>query len=596
MPEASRSQKRWLAFAGCVLLVAVLYFARAVLMPVALAILLTFVLGPPVARLQRWMGRVPAVLATVSLGFCVLGLASWGLGIQLEKLTADLPSYRTNIREKVADIRRAGSGSSVMKVQDTIEDIKAEIGGPQEPQSQPIVVHPEPAVSAWGVPTWLDPFLEPLATAGLVITLVIFMLLRRDELRGRLIGLVGRGHLAVTTRALEDAATRISRQLLTQSFVNTVYGLGVGFGLFLIGVPYAALWGVLAAVLRFVPYVGAFIGAAAPTLVAVAALPGWGPSLWVIGLFVGLELLTNLCLETVLYADVAGVSQVALLISLAFWTWLWGPVGLLMGTSLTVCLVVLGKHVPGLQFVTALMTDAEPLAPDIHYYQRLLAHDPSEASDLVDRHLRTETPETVYDTLMLPALNYAARDRLENRLSPDEEVAVVESTRELLGDVDIRNGNSRHANDGGTPGAVSEPSEPVGDRVNVLGWPANADSDAVALGMLKDLLDQAPVALDIRSEHTLPSDLVKTIQELGYPIVCIADLPPRPSSRTRYLIKKLRSALPDLKIVVGRWAPPVLADDGAETLVEAGADRVGSTLVETRSQLGELARLVRPTS
>ena len=203
--------------------------------------------------------------------------------------------------------------------------------------------------------------------------MVIFMLLERRDLRDRLIGLFGLGHLTVTTKAFDEAGTRVSRQLLMQSLVNLVYGIAAGIGLYVLGVPYPMVWAALGAALRFIPYIGPVIGAGAPILVSLAALPGWAGPLYVVALFVVLELFTNLVLETVLYAGAAGVSQVALLVSLAFWTWLWGPLGLLMATPLTVCLVVLGKHVPGLEFVGMLMADTPALAPEFGYYQRLLA-------------------------------------------------------------------------------------------------------------------------------------------------------------------------------------------------------------------------------
>ena len=279
---------------------------------------------------------------------------------------------------------------------------------------------------------WLAPIVGQLGTAAFVLAMVIFMLLERRDLRDRLIGLVGHGQLAITTKAFDEAGTRVSRQLLMQSLVNLIYGIAVGIGLYFLGVPYPLVWAALGAALRFIPYIGPVLGAGAPILVSLAALQGWAGPLWVVGLFVVLELFTNLVLETVLYAGAAGVSQVALLASVAFWTWLWGPLGLLMATPLTVCLVVLGKHVPGLEFVGTLMADTPALAPEHGYYQRLLARDQAEAADLIERHIKTEPHRSVYDALLLPALNYAERDRLEQRLSVEEETAVIDATRELL--------------------------------------------------------------------------------------------------------------------------------------------------------------------
>ena len=405
-------------------------------MPFALALLLTFVLTPPVTALERWIGRVPAVLVVVTLAFTVLGLAGWGVAQQMENLADDLPRYRDNIRTKIADVRGAGKGGAVEKLQETIEGIKTDLGTPEAPKRVApgsVVVTSEGKAGYSGF-EWLAPIVGPLGTAGLVLVTVIFMLLERRDLRDRLIGLFGQRRLAITTKALDEAGTRVSRQLLMQSLVNLLYGVVAGVGLYFLGVPYPLLWASLGAALRFIPYVGPVLGAGAPILVSLAALEGWTGPIEVLALFVVLELFTNLVLETVLYAGAAGVSQVALLMSVAFWTWLWGPLGLLMATPLTVCLVVLGKHVPGLEFVGTLMADTPALAPEHGYYQRLLASDQSEAADLIDRHIRSESPRSVYDILLLPALNFAERDRLEQRLSQEEEMSVIEATRELLAD------------------------------------------------------------------------------------------------------------------------------------------------------------------
>ena len=276
-----------------------------------------------------------------------------------------------------------------------------------------VFVQSEQASTLWGIPAWLQPFLGPASTAGLVVVLVIFMLLEREELRGRLIGLLGHGNLAVTTKAFDEAGRRVSRQLLMQALVSAIYGACAGVGLWAIGVPYPLLWSALGAALRFVPYLGPIAAAAAPLILSLAVFPGWIEPLWVLALFIALELFTNLVLETVLYAGAAGVSQVALLVAVAGWTWLWGAMGLLLATPLTVCLVVLGKHVSGLEFLSTLIADSPALAPDISYYQRLLARDQSEAADLLARHLANNPPETVYDALLVPALNYAEQDRLD---------------------------------------------------------------------------------------------------------------------------------------------------------------------------------------
>jgi predicted PurR-regulated permease PerM len=582
--------KPWVTFAGCVLVIAVLYWAQAVLVPIALAILLTFVLTPPVTWLERGIGRVPAVLATVTLVFLILGLAGWGLARQTDRLAEDLPGYRVNILAKIADVRGAGTGGSVEKLQDTIEDIKTDLGKSDAARgtvSRPVVVTSE-LVTGFSIFTWLGPIVGPLGTAGLVLAMVIFMLLERRDLRDRLIALFGHGQLTVTTKAFDEAGYRVSRQLLMQSLVNVVYGVAAGLGLYFLGVPYALVWAALGAALRFIPYLGPVLGAGAPILVSLAALQGWAGPLGVVALFVVLELFTNLVLETVLYAGAAGVSQVALLMSVAFWTWLWGPLGLLMATPLTVCLVVLGKHVPGLEFVGTLMADTPALAPEYGYYQRLLARDQGEAAELLERHIKTEPPRSVYDALLLPALNYAERDRLEQRLSADEETAVIDATRELMADVAEsiqRLQSAARPEEPPLPG----PREPL----RVLGYATNGVADEVALAMLAHLVDDLPIAIEMARTRLQASELVALVHAQHVSVVCIADLPPSPPSKTRYLVKRLHAAAPDLRILVGRWGPPALADESTHVLREAGATLVASTLAETRTYLGTLVEIPR---
>ncbi len=593
MDDTLRTLKPWVTFAGCVLVVAVLYWAQAVLVPIGLAILLAFVLAPPVNWLERWIGRVPAVLAVVTLVFTVLGLAAWGISRQVENLAGDLPGYRSNIRTKIADVRGAGRGGSVEKLQETLEEIKEELETPEVPRgtvTKPVVVTSEQTegLTAFG---WMGPIVSQLGTAGLIIAMVIFILLERRDLRDRLIGLFGHGHLTVTTKAFDEAGTRVSRQLLMQSLVNLTYGIAAGAGLYFLDVPYPFVWASLGAALRFIPYVGPLVAAGAPILISLAALEGWRAPLMVVAFYAALELFTNLVLETVLYAGAAGVSQVALLVSVAFWTWLWGTPGLLMATPLTVCLVVLGKHVHGLEFLGTLMADKPALAPEYVYYQRLLARDQGEAADLIAAHLAKDPPRSVYDALLLPALNYAERDRIEERLSTDEESAIIDATRELLADAAL----SIRELDVPTP-APPETALDVAPRdpLRVFAYPANGVADELALAMVAHLVDDLPIAVDLqKSTRLLAAELVSLVERGNYQVVCIADLPPSPPSKTRYLVRRLRAALPDVRIVVGRWAPEILADDSTQALREAGATRVESTLLGTRDYLASLLDLPR---
>ena len=257
-----------------------------------------------------------------------------------------------------------------------------------------VVVKAEESSTFWPIPLAVGPMVERFASAGLVIVLVIFMLIQREDLRNRLIRLVGYGRLTFTTRALEEAGQRISRYLLMQTIINSSFGLAVGLALYLIGVPYAVLWGFLAAVLRFIPYVGPFAAAIMPSALSLAVFEGWLWPILVVGIFVALELICNMVLEPLLYAESAGVSGVGLLVAVAFWTWLWGPVGLVLATPLTVCVVVLGKYVPGMDFIGVLMSDQPAMESNISYYQRLLAMDQAEAAEIVEEHLKTHPAGT----------------------------------------------------------------------------------------------------------------------------------------------------------------------------------------------------------
>ena len=583
-------------FAGGVLIVAVLYWAQAIFVPLALAILVAFLLTPPVAWLQRRIGHVPAVLLVVTLVFATGGSVAWGLTRQMNSLVEDLPGYRANIRTKIAEVRLAGRGGALEKLQEAVEGVKGDLDTSQSPQgtvTRPLVVVSNQVSGFLGL-AWLGPVVGPISTAGFVATMVIFMLIERRDLRDRLIALIGRGQLATTTKAFDEAGDRVSRQLLMQSLVSLLYGIAVFVGLYALHVPYPLVWATLGGVLRFVPYAGPLLAAVAPTLVSLAALQGWTGPLMVLAMFIVFELFTNLVLETVLYAGAVGVSQVALLVSVAFWTWLWGPLGLLMASPLTVCLVVIGKHVPGLTFIGTLMDQAPPLAPEHGYYQRLLARDQSEAAELIDSHIKTAPPASVYDALLLPALAYAERDRLEGRLSVDEEAAVIEATRELTSDAADM---VRRLAPLATPPAVGEPPvmEPQ-EPLRILGYAVNGGADEAALEMLARLLDDLPVVMEVSSARMQATELAALVRSRQFSIVCFADLPPSSSSKTRYLVRRLRAALPALRIEVGRWGPASLADESAQPLLDAGADHVASLLADTRNDVASLLAARQPSA
>jgi predicted PurR-regulated permease PerM len=498
----------------------------------------------------------------------------WTVGDQLRGLAHELPHYRTTIRQRIIELRGANRGGAVEKVQETVKDIQQTISG--QPVRPP-AGQTDPASNPWEVSTAFGPVVDALATTGLVVVLAVFMLLERQELRNRVVRLAGVRHVGRTTKALDEAGARITRYLLMQSLVNGLYGLGVGVGLYLLDVPHALLWAFLGALLRFVPYVGPWIAALAPIALSLAVFTGWTRPVMVVAMFIVLELFTNLILETVLYAGAAGVSAVGLLVAVTFWTWLWGPAGLLMATPLTVCLVVLSRHVPGMRFLAVLLGDEPALSADAVYYQRLLAGDHDEAAEIVEGHLATAAPETVYDAVLLPPLAYVRRDAAE--LSDQQEREVLRGTMAILDDLSPTNRDVAPARAGAATPA------------RVLGYPASSEVDEIALEMLRHVVQSTDMAIEVASTRMLSSEVVATVKERGLAAVCIAAVPPGGLAHAKYLCKKLRATCPEVKLLVGRWGPPGLGGEGAELLIAAGADAVSETLLQTRDQLGQFVAL-----
>jgi predicted PurR-regulated permease PerM len=571
--------------------VAALYWARAVLIPVALAVLLTFLLAPVVGFFdRRGLGRVAPVILVVALAFSVLGAAGWGLSVQALSLRDEIPRYRDNLKAKIVAVRGAGKGGTLEQVQSAVQEVTELLTKSETPPAKPgdrpvaVVVKSEPS-GLWQLPT----LLEGLGSAAVVLVLVIFMLLERQELRNRLIRLIGSSRLTTTTRAMDDAGQRISRYLMMQTIINASFGLGIALGLWLIGLPYPIVWGFLAAALRFLPYVGPWLAGSLVIVFCLAAFPGWQQPLLALGIFLVLELLSNMVMEPWLYGHSAGVSQVALLVSATFWTWLWGPVGLLLATPLTVCLVVVAKHVPDLDFITVLLADQPALDPDTSFYQRLLAADPDEATEIVEDYLESHALGEAYDAVILPALSQVKRDRQRGRITADDERAILEATREIVDELAAE----RPATDEteavrGSP----EAAEGALRRVRVLGCPARDETDALALLMLRHLLDPSRWEVHVASPHQLASEVVAVVEQQAPAVVCIGAVPSGGlASHTRYLCKRLRTRFPDLRIVVGRWGLAHPSEEVRETVLAAGADLVAATLLETRDQIQTVSLL-----
>ena len=576
-----------------VVVIACLYFARPVFIPLALAVLLTFLLNPLVNALERHrLPRIAAVVVTVLLAFTLLGGIGWLLSAQVTTLANDLPQYKNNITSKIRDLRRAGKGGSLEKAQSTVKEVMGELQkdeqGAARKKPAPVVVEQSPS-ELWRIPTTIGPLLELLGTAGLVVVLVIFMLIERQRLVDRLIRLGGYSRLTVTTRVLNESAERITRYLLMQTLINSGFGVAIGLGLSVVGVPYALLWGVLAGVFRFIPYVGPWLGASLPVVTSLAVFPGWMQPLEVLGVFIVTELVIYLVVEPLLYSHSAGVSPLALLVSVAFWTWLWGPIGLILGTPLTVCLVVLGKYVPELEFVVVLFGDEEVITPDAALYQRLLKGDEDEAFEVVESYVKTHPLEQLYDDVLLPALGRVRSDETRGALNEGETRAVVDAAREIVGDLADTVVPAAETRDAG-----AETSAPEVEVTEALACPARGEIDEIALRMLHQLLDPSRVRLHVTSAARLSSEVVAIAGERAPSIIVLGSVAPGGLAQIRYLCKRLRARFPDVKIVVGRWCPDARLEEARAGLATAGVTDISVTLLQTRDQILALSQAPVP--
>jgi len=575
--------------AATVLVIVAFSWAQAVLIPFALAILLTFLLGPIVTRIQQaGLGRGTSVTIVIALTFALLAVIGWATVSQVTSLAEELPKYRQNIRQKVRDLRGMGKGGVLEQVQETVDEVTDEIEQGEASRSaknrRPVIVQAEPAVSWRSL--YLGPLIQPIASATLVLGLLIFMLAQREDLRNRLIRLIGYAHLTVTTKALEEAGQRISRYLLMQIAINGCFGIIISVALFLIGLPYAFLWGFLSVPLLFIPIIGFWTAAALPTILSMGVFTDWWWPLLVIGLFFVLKTIINMLLEPLLYGKSIGVSPVPLLMMIAFWTWLWGPVGLVLATPLTVCLLVFAKHVPQLDFVEVLLSDEPAMEIQVSFYQRLLAMDQVEALEILHQYFKNHKPERVYDELLMPALSYAKEDRRRNNLSDHEELFLFKAMREIIEIAGSDLQRSKVSEDGATGSFSSDPLP----SIKIIGCPAHSEADEVALLMLRQLLASKNCSVDILSSAALAAEVIARVREDNPALVCIAAVAPDGLVQVRYLSKRLSASFPDLRLVIGRWGLGEF-DENEDSLTD-DLGHVGSTLLQTRDQITNLRQLI----
>ena len=580
---------------GFGLAVGILYVAKPVLVPLALAVMLAFILSPVVGRFQSYgLRRVPAAVLAVALTLTAFAAIGWGVGAQINRLAVELPEKKEKIKRKINDLRPTGEGTFA-KLFRMVRELEE---GPKTPEivgdaatptpKEIIAVRREEPTNFDRLIQFAVPVLEPLVTAGFVIILVLFMLVNREDLRNRLISLLGHGHLTGTTRALVDGAERVSRFLLTQLLINVAFAVIFTIGLLVMGVPYAVLWGFLIAVLRFIPYIGTWVAVGFPFLLSFTESPGWTQPLMVIAFAGVLDMVTANVIEPLLFGHSTGVTPIALLVAAAFWTWIWGPIGLVMATPLTVCLVVLGQHVPRLRFFSLLLGSQPPLKPHVSFYQRLLAKDIPEATQVATDQAKASGLPILCDEVFLPALALARRDRKNHGLTTAEEAAIFEATKAILDQVvqtlDAAD-NTAHPASPPQDGEIAHP-------VSILGCPAHHEAEELSLNMLECLLKETGCHLEIISTKALPIEVEDRVSAEHPALVFISILPPGGLIQARYLCRRLRRRFKRLPIVVGFWAETNDFDRLLVTLRAAGASYVTTSLVQAR---GQILALVGPS-
>jgi predicted PurR-regulated permease PerM len=565
----SRDNRHLLVLVSSVVIIAALYFAKVVLVPFALAILFTFVLTPPVRWLERIrLPRILAVLFVVLLGVAAIGSVGWVVTNQLVDATNEYPKYRTNIKAKIESIRRSQPKSlntAAQAVQEISTDLKdvapaatpspapPKGSGAQQGKSPALITttpaKPVPVEIVPAATSFIDSFLiylGPLGTAGIVLVFTIFMLMQREDLRNRFIRLAGDGRLNVMTHALDEAGDRVSHYLFLQFMVNASYGLIIGFSLYLMHLPNAVLFGVIAGILRFLPYIGPPVGALFPVLLSLAVFEDWTRPLMVLGIFVVIEIVVANFIEPMLYGARTGISSLAILVAAVFWTFIWGPIGLVLSTPLTVCLVVLGRHVPNMGFLNVLLGDEPVLSPEAHYYQRLLATDHVEARQVLENHLKEKPLEDLYDRVVIPALTMAEQDRHRNDLDEETAVFIYQSTREFVEGISTKKDAEKPDDSDASQNVAS------GESAHVICVPASGEADELVGVMLAQLLSLAGHRVKCVSIGTV-EEMLREVSKAEPGIVCISAIPPLALTHARSIYARLRAQIPSQPIIVGLW-------------------------------------------
>ena len=609
-----------------IIIVSALYLGREIFVPVALAILLSFVLAAPVRFVQRLHApRALAVVGVVLFAFAIIFALGSVIATQLNGLAGDLPKYQVTILSKIQSVRGVAGGSSTLeRAAGMLQDLGKELDKPKSvapanpltsgtptPGVKPVpveVLQPDPGALE-SLRSLIAPLVSPLATTGIIVIFVIFILIQREDLRNRLIRLAGSHDLQRTTAALDDAAARLSRLFLNQLMLNTGFGVLIGTGLWLIGIPSAALWGILAAVLRFVPYIGSIIAAAFPLALAVAVDPGWWMLAWTAALFFVIEPLVGQVVEPLLYGRTTGLSPVAVVVSATFWTALWGPIGLVLATPLTVCLVVLGRHVERLSFLDVMFGDRPALSPPEIFYQRMLAGDPTEAAEKAEQFLKERSLAAYYDEVALKGMQLAQSDLDRAALDQTRLARIRDTVVEFVDDLsdldDGRPAGNERTVDAEAVDAVEavapasdQPDIPVLDAAAlseqfhgenaVLCIGGRTKLDEAAAIMFSQLCRAHGVGSRVEGPEALSTANIFRLEPSGVALVCLSYIGITSPAHLRYAVRRLRRKLPHASIMVGCWAEGVVNID--ELRETAKADLFATSLREAAQIVVSMAQ------
>jgi predicted PurR-regulated permease PerM len=600
--------------------VAALYFGKDIFLPLAVAVLLTFALAPVVSWLRKFrLPRPVAVIAVVIAAFAAIAIFGTVVATQLGVLAENLPLYQSNIEAKVRVVKNANVGEGVVdRVSRLLERLGAEIrrddnppadanppGTTDAPQVKPLPVEVvEPQLQPLQVlQTIIGPLIEPLATGGIIIVVVIFMLMKREDLRDRFIRLVGASDLHRTTEALQDAGKRVGQYLLMQLIVNVTYAIPIGIGLWIIGVPNPLLWALLALVLRFVPYIGPIIAAVFPLLLALAVDPGWTMVLWAAALFVVVELISNNAIEPWLYGSRTGLSPLAIIVAAIFWTWLWGPLGLLLSTPLTVCLVVLGRHVSQFEFLDVLFGSEPVLEPHEALYQRLLAGDPDEATDRAEEFLADNDLVAFYETVAIPALSLGETDRARGVMDDERRQRVAEGAMTLVDNLEEYADEEAAEEDDEDGEEVEEEGEgdaaelPDGAGKTVLCVGGRGELDEASAAMLAQVLTAHGATARLVETRAIGAGNIGRFDFKDVHSLVIGYLNADSVAHARYMVRRIKRARKTLRVGVAFWLPAEDHFSDAKLMASINCDFVAHTMTQAVAGAlsDEAAVAIKPT-